>query len=138
MAKFNFAPLIAKLDKFNQLDAFKRAVKKNRRAIIQLNLDQLDKGLDANSRSLGKYARLSYKGRLRPVDLLDTGRFRRAFEVEVDDTGITIYSIDVKTDLLVEKYGENIFGLNATNAKKLMQIVKPDFEKNLKRNASIN
>lgn len=140
MARFNFEPLIAKLDKFGQLDAFKKAIQKNRKAIIALNWEQLDKGKDANNKSLGKYGfrYADIKGRFSPIDLKWSGAFRKAFQVEVDDTGITIYSEDVKTDILVSRYGQDIFGLNVTNARRLMQIIRKDFERNLKRNASIN
>ena len=72
------------------------------------------------------------KAPYRVVDLLLTGNFQKEMILETDDRDYQILSTDDKTDDLVSKYGENIFGIapenkteaQALNTKKLAELLK--------------
>lgn len=46
------------------------------------------------------------------VTLFDTGAFHKAFTMERNGENVLFSSSDSKTDKLVDKYGEGIFGMN--------------------------
>jgi hypothetical protein len=52
------------------------------------------------------------------VTLKDTGAFYRGITVTASANSVKITSTDSKTGMLEEKYGEEIFGLNADSAAK--------------------
>lgn len=110
-----------------------RVIKANEDYAIELNLDQLDKGRDRIGVPLPQYTpayrkrkkKLTGKDRRNP-DLYLTGDFWRKFTVVVaDGFPIRITSTDTKTEDLVSRYGENIFGLSEVNTKKFAAFVKP-------------
>lgn len=45
-----------------------------------------------------------------PIKLRDTGAFQRAIVVKLEGGKVVTESTDEKTDMLVERYGEDIFG----------------------------
>lgn len=57
--------------------------------------------------SMGKESRF--------INLNFEGDFHRQMDFKVDRNGIEIYSKDDKSDLMVKKYGIDIFGLNEKN-----------------------
>jgi hypothetical protein len=65
------------------------------------------------------------------VTLFDTGSFYKGFEIKKNSKyQISIYSKDEKSGYLMDKYGNNIFGINKINQKKLNQdTIKPDLWK---------
>lgn len=100
--------------------------------VIQLQLDQWDKGEDANGRVLGFY---SYA-----TELITGGRKKQGDRYNVFDTGETrkrlhlltteknkdlIFDFDsdsVNAPKMVEKVGEDLFGLQQKNVDKFTQI----------------
>jgi len=91
--------------------------------IIILNQDdQLQKGIDANGRKIEPpYRPLTVALKTlkhQPVDrvtLKDEGTFYNKMKVERASKGIYVDSSDKKTEKLVTKYGEDIFGLTEEN-----------------------
>lgn len=100
--------------KFNAIDiptAIDYAVGKNKEQLEDLNTLQLDTGSDTEGKSLGSYRSIAYKGRLTPVDLKDTGAFRKGLKVKSVKGVIEMDSTDKKTVKLAEKYGDDIVGI---------------------------
>lgn len=87
------------------------SVERHESDIVELNLQQLDRGLDSTGKSLGQYASVKYKNRLQPVDLLDTGAFRGSFGVDTQTGGFVMNSTDSKTGFLTTRYGPDIHGV---------------------------
>lgn len=117
-----------RLNKADVLNAFALAMVKNEARILELNKRQMDKGIDAEGRSLGRYRDFDYKGRFEPVDLLLTGSFRQKMEfssITADETEIS--STDEKTGKLKAKYGEDIFGVQ--DIEQVGSVIKRDFQK---------
>src|SRR5690606_4055601 len=80
--------------------ALKSAIQQNEEKILDLNRQQLDRGLDSEGKSLGRYKNFKYKNRWQPVDLKLTGDFRNKFSLQVTDKETEIFSQDVKENLL--------------------------------------
>ena len=102
------------MPKFNAIDiptAIDYAVSKNKEQLEDLNTLQLDTGADTEGKSLGNYRNIAYKGRLNPVDLKDTGAFRKGLKVKSVKGVIEMDSTDTKTVKLTERYGDNIVGI---------------------------
>jgi hypothetical protein len=118
------------LNAVDVLDCLKEAIRTNEDAIMDLNKQQLDKGLDATGKDLGKYRNFSYKNRWRPVDLKLTGKFRNEFSLEVTDKGTEIFSQDSKEEKLKTQYGKDIFGIPAPLIDNMQEIVREDFIRN--------
>lgn len=90
----------------------------NETLLIDLNTSQLMEGLDSENVQLKEYQSESYarmKASLNPkkvTDLKLSGDFHRSFVAITDRWPVLFSASDSKTDGLVKKYGENIFGLN--------------------------
>ncbi|MBD2705515.1 hypothetical protein IC229_33195 [Spirosoma sp. BT702] len=102
------------------------AVERHEDEITEFNREQLDKGLDSDGRSLGSYASRKYKGRLRPVDLLDTGAFRGSFNVDAQTGGFVVDATDSKTQKLTAKYGKAILGVSDENKPAIGEWIKDE------------
>lgn len=124
-----FAPLEQK----KPVEALKAAIVKNAEAILELNRQQLDRGLDSAGKSLGKYKNFNYKKRWAPVDLLLKGPFRGKMFITVDDNATTIDSKDFKRDILVKRKGEDIFGVPKQLVDSVAAIIEPDFTENFRK-----
>lgn len=109
----------------------RRAVQENTDKIVELNVEQLyEYGINSLGISIDTYAPYSpYTIRVKnekgqPTDrvtLRDTGDFHKSFEVVVGPVDFYITATDYKTDMLVERYGEKIFGLIPQNKIELTQ-----------------
>ena len=107
-----------------------QAVRENTSKIIEMNVGQLnDHGVNSLGIRIDTYAPYSpYTVRVKtekgqPTDrvtLRDTGEFHKSFEVVIDPTGFYITATDSKTNELVDKYGEKIFGLIPENKSELL------------------
>lgn len=96
----------------------------------KLNTDQqLYLGIDSTGASLGEYApsTIAYKKRKnQPTDrvtLKDTGDFYKDFDIIVDEDGFIITSFDNKTNKLVDKYGNDIFGITDENFEAVLTYI---------------
>ena len=117
------------MDRILKVDVNKiidHSIASNEHEISDLNREQLNKGLTANGRDLGEYRNFGYKGRLRPVDLRDTGAFQeKIFAVPFQDK-LELIGTDEKTDKLQDKYGDDIIGLSDEALDHTKELIKED------------
>ncbi|MEI8142833.1 MAG: hypothetical protein WCG90_08205 [Chitinophagia bacterium] len=92
--------------------------------IMDLNKQQLDRGLDATDDSLGRYKNFKYKNRFQPVDLLLTGDFRKKFTLAPGKKSAEIFSQDQKSTFLEKRYGKDIFGISSNVKDNVAAIIK--------------
>lgn len=104
------------------------SLEKNEEQILDYNRQQLDQGLDAKGKSLGKYANFSYKNRYEPVDLKKTGSFRSKFTLGLKKKEGEIFSQDPKQDELTKRYGKDIEGLNNQNLDNTAILIQPHMQ----------
>ena len=110
--------------------------------VIELNtIKQLyDKGIDANSDSLGEYAPFTIREKIKkgqPTDrvtLKDTGEFYKSFRIKVDGDEIDIEADTIKYDFdgawdLLDIYGADILGLTNNSMVKLIHKIKIETER---------
>jgi hypothetical protein len=120
-------------------------VKENESAVLDLNIEQLSRGVNAQNRKITPpYTKRTkqikaYKGQ--PTDrvtLRDEGDFQQGFFLEVDKFPIVFRSSDYKEPKLMEKYGDDIFGLTQKNKTVVAQeFVKEGLQKWLKEIISV-
>ena len=90
---------------------------------IDLNIDQLDNGLRSDGSGLGFYTNATIeiaKENGRPksqmeINLHDTGEFWNRFQTMVFENMLVIDSLDKKTNMLINIYGKDIFGIPEEN-----------------------
>lgn len=105
-----------------------KAIDENESLISDLNGSQLNEGLDSKGGDLGEYKDFSYKNRFRPVDLRLTGEFRRSIYPKNEGDVFVMDATDWKAESLVERYGDDILGLNDENIQKAGEIIKEDLQ----------
>lgn len=105
----------------------KESIKEHEAEISDLNTEQMNQGIKGDGTDIGTYANIGYKGRLKPVDLYDTGSFHDKVYVELYDEVFDMNSRDSKTAKIVAKYGESVLDLTNENVVNTGQIVKPTF-----------
>jgi hypothetical protein len=105
----------------------KESIKAHEPEISDLNTEQMNKGIKGDGSEIGQYANIGYKGRLKPVDLYDTGSFHDKVYVELYDDVFEMNSRDVKTEKLIERWGEKILDLTTENKNNTGEIIKPTF-----------
>ena len=105
--------------------ALGQSIREHNEEISDLNTEQLNKGQKADGSSTGDYANVGYKGRLRPVDLYDTGDFHESVFAEAFEDSFSMNATDPKTEMLQDKYGDEILGLTKPNIQVAGEIIKP-------------
>lgn len=94
--------------------------------LLDLNTDEqlFLKGVDSKGESLGTYTAFTKRAKQAKnqpsnrVTLKDEGDFYRGFTLEGKRFPFSIDSTDEKRDKLVDKYGEDIFGITPDNTSK--------------------
>lgn len=105
------------------------AMQRNEERILELNKRQLDAGIGADGKSIGRYANFSYKNRFEPVDLKLTGKFRNEFTLGIKKREAEIFSQDAKQKSLEKKYGKDIQGLTSSNEEIAGGIILEDVQR---------
>lgn len=105
---------------------FDETIQQHESDIVAFNKEQLNQGLDSEGRDLGQYSSIKYKGRLRPVDLLDTGAFRSSFKVDPVSGGFVVAATDSKTAILEKRYGPDITGVPDRDKAEISEWLKND------------
>ena len=109
---------------------FKRAIVENQEEILDLNIAQLDEGVDSLGDLLMEYASEEYAqfkkalGSKAPFGIPDLkleGDFREGFILITEGSEFRIDSTDQKAGELAFKYGQDIYGLN----EKSLEIARP-------------
>ena len=116
--------LSKRIKQINIERAIKESIEAHSNEIADLNTEQLNKGLKADGGTTGDYANIGYKGRLRPVDLYDTGDFHKSIHAKAFKKAFEIVATDEKTDKLQDRYGDDILGLTDQNVTEAGQIIK--------------
>lgn len=121
------ATVLDVIDNLEALDIHREskiAVGKTTEAMIALNKEQLEAGYGADGKRIGRYRSQVYaqmKNAMNPlpglgnVDLILTGAFSDSFQVDVNGDEIERIATDSKTDVLIDKYGDDVFGLTDNN-----------------------
>lgn len=116
----------------------KKIVEDNRDAIIFYNtyyqlylVGETSDGIFIDSYEPYKSLTIQLKSKKRqPVDrvtLKDTGAFHKSFIIVTEEDSFIITATDVKTEALVFKYGDEIFGLTEDSKEQISRgIVKPN------------
>lgn len=107
--------------------SLQKAIEGNKEEILDLNRQQLDRGLDSEGDSLGKYKNFRYKNRWRPVDLKLEGDFRGEMDLRTDAKGTELYSHDWKMPILEKRYGKDIFGVPTVFISNMQSAIVDDF-----------
>jgi hypothetical protein len=110
-------------------DMIAAALEKHEQQIIDYNTQQLDRGLDAKGKSLGKYKNFKYKNRFQPVDLKLTGSYRNKKTLTPGKKKAEMFSQDEKAPMLEKRYGKDIEGLSAQNMDNVSELIKPHVQR---------
>lgn len=107
-----------------------KVIDENSELLEDFNKKQLRKGLRSDDTEITPYYRnITYKGRLKPVDLRNTGAFYESITVTVQDNSVDFDATNNKTAELQTKYGEKILGLSENNKNVFFDRVKPNINK---------
>lgn len=105
-----------------------------------LNISQLKKGIDSNSEDiLPEYTQFTKdikaaKGQ--PTDrvtLEDEGDFHSSITFDLNLDEIVYYATDEKTDKLLDKYGDNVLGLNKKSRIEVKELILEDLYSIIKK-----
>lgn len=107
-------------------------IKANAGLILKMNKDAqlFNEGVDRLSHKLEEYTDFTKsikRSKGQPVDrttLKDTGAFHKRFFLSLDNQSFEIDSTDPKRDKLVDKYGDDIFGLTDENMRILQNALR--------------
>lgn len=124
---------MSRLLRLQPAKAIQRAIENNEQAILDLNRQQLDRGQDADGKSLGRYRNFRYKGRFQPVDLKLTGDLRNKETIGVDDKKSEFFSQDWKDPVITKRYGKKVWGIQQQLLPNMQDIIRPDLFKEVKQ-----
>lgn len=109
------------------MQALIKAIEKNDQKIMDLNRQQLDRGLDAKGEDLGSYKSFNYKNRFKPIDLKLKGDFRDKMTLQVDKKQTEIFSQDPKYPKLKKFRGKEPLGISNQYIPNMQDIIEEDF-----------
>jgi len=119
----------------NNIDKFiLSAIEDTAQQLEEVQRDQMRIGENAEGKDIGKLRNRNYakrkkakggKARFGVADLKNTGDFYDGIIAKVENKIIELTSTDKKTDLLEDKYGEVIFGLNENSKEDYILILVP-------------
>ncbi len=127
---------IKSLSKGNVDRIFRRAIVENQELILDLNVAQLEIGLDSLGELLDDYFSDEYaqfkialgsKAPFGTPNLILEGDFTEGFVLRVDGRDFFITSTDEKKDRLRDKYGDDIFGLMEKSLEELRPVILDTF-----------
>jgi hypothetical protein len=134
MASINqFADRLKSLSIINES---RTALEDNKPLIKDLNRERMLEGRKTDGNFLPNYSRTSqvvYGYPNEPIKLKDTGAFQSAITVEIEQEKIITGSSDDKTGMLVERYGDNIFGLGTQDKVELIVPLRKSLVGNIKK-----
>lgn len=126
--------MATKLRKDGSVQAVEKAllniVKKNESEALDFNRSQLLGNRDSEGESLGEYASIAYANKKGSVlvELKLTGDFQKSFFMETDKFPVVFWAKGDKTEMLTEKYGREIFGLDKVNKGAFAQGIKSEVQ----------
>ena len=125
------------------VEVIKSIVEENSNEIIDLNTEKqlFDKGIGSDGKKLtpgysNPYKKLK-KALNQPTDRVTLrleGDFYKSFEIIIGQQQFRINATDKKTDWLIKRYGQRVFGLTSNNLSLFREIVvKPDLLKEIRK-----
>jgi hypothetical protein len=134
--------MIKRVQSFDVTKAAAEAMEEAAPLLTDRQKDQLLEGKNAKGQKIGRYRNPAYarmKAAMNPVpglgvpDLKLTGDFWKGIYVDIRGDRVIIDSVDEKTQDLVDKYSEAIFGLNKnTKAEFVREDLRPVFIKTVR------
>lgn len=139
--------IINKLRKDGSVEAQEKSlltiIRANQADALDLNLAQLFGGNDSEGKEItpgySPFTRMIKRAKGQPDDrvtLKDEGDFYQSFKLEAQKFPLMFDAKDSKTPKLIEKYGEDIFGLDNKSKEIFVEDIKPqvqDFYRSLIR-----
>jgi len=127
------AEMLQKIRSVSVRDQALKALMDSEQKIIELQRAQIFAGRRSDDTSIVPpyspiYAKK--KGKKTP-DLYDTGAFQNAIFADIREDFVAIGSADSKTQKLIEKYSEKIFGLDSRSRIQLNQYINNVFLKRM-------
>lgn len=109
-------------------------VRDNEKAVLQMNVDQLYSGIDAEGKEISPAYKPSTVKRKRrkgdPYDRVttrDEGDHHESIFAEYRNDEFELDAADFKKKYLVKKYGEHLYGLTEQNIDKLITLIRDPF-----------
>jgi len=101
--------------------------------IIKLIQEQLTEGKRGDGSTMPKYTTSTKQSKLKRgtilmgerIALIDTGEFWKSMFANIYDGSIIVDSKDWKRDMLVDRYGDEIFLISKTQMEYLASLVNP-------------
>lgn len=129
------------LEQGKLIEIFQDVLNSYSKEITELNKQQLEKGIKADESAMKLYSPKTVKVRQiegNPVKgeriaLFDTGDFWSKFWINAYNNELEFYSGDSKTEMLIQDYGESIFGLTTENFKKLGELIMPKVKERVQK-----
>lgn len=124
-------------NQIRRIDLLKIVEKKiveNQSQVLDLNTSQLYSGIDSKGQSLGEYRPFTVRlkrAKGQPTDrvtLKDEGDFYQGFRLEDNKFPFDIGSTDSKSDMLADKYGDDIFGLTKDSNDEIIEQILPEVQ----------
>lgn len=109
--------ILSMLRKVEALDTDKvinQSIDETAEALEEINRQRMNEGVKSDGSTMPKYSFISQTVYGYPdtaIKLKNTGAFQRSITVKREGDKIVQTSTDEKTELLVDKYGEEIFGV---------------------------
>jgi hypothetical protein len=128
--------LIQSSSKIQILDIIVQAMENTEKQAISAQQQQLISGLRSDDENIfniqtgsDEYspAYAKKKGKLKPIDLYDTGAFSGGVFAQPSRDGILLDSSDQKSQLLQKNYGTEIFGFGTGAKTDYLDAVGPEF-----------
>lgn len=132
--------LLKKFQNLNPDQLITDSVVETKEVYGDLQVEQQLQGLKADGNKMPYYSVNSviiYGKEPGPIKLRDTGAFQTAIEVKVDASVIVARSNDSKNDMLVNRYGKEIFGLSDKFKQEFRQQLEPVVLKKFKDNLQL-
>lgn len=116
------------------------AVKQNEAEIIDLNIEQLENGLNNDSSQIApayttttiQIKRLKGQPTNR-VTLKNEGDFHNSIFIAYGSDRFALGSTDIKTKKLKKKYGFKVLGLTDDSIQETIELIKPDLRDSIKK-----
>lgn len=131
-----FIKRLEDLENDKLIEFMQECLNDNNKFITDLNKKQLEKGIKSDRSYMKEYSYRTIKQRQlegNPVKgeliaLYDTGNFWKGFWAIATDGKLELLSSDSKTNELISRYGENIFGLTESNFEILGEKIMPQLK----------
>jgi hypothetical protein len=132
-----FLQLSKKTQSLNLIQILEQVLDSMHGKIVILIQEQLAEGKKGDDSLLPKYTPFTIRKKLEDssiimgerIALIDEGDFWRGMFAVVEGGSIFIDSTDFKSEMLIDRYGEEIFQMSSESLKSIVSEVFPEFKK---------